>query len=313
MRTEGAPGARRRARAPRERYRLAIGTVALAVPGALAAVLALLAVQAWPSITHFGGAFLTSSAWDPVHLRFGALPLIYGTLLTSLLALLMAIPVGVGSAVFLAEPRARVARNSIGLGIEMLAAIPSVVYGLWALFVMAPFVYAYVETPLSRHLGFIPVLGGPPALTSLFTGTLVLAVMILPTISAVSREVVRAVPRELREASYALGATWWETAWRVVLPAARGGIGGAVILGLGRALGETIAITMVIGNRPQIDASWFQPAYTLASVIANEFTEATGRLYSAALIEVGLVLMLVTLGVNLVATLLVRSARARLG
>ena len=292
----------------RDRFKVISGAVALALPGALLAVVALLAAQASPSIAHFGARFLVNRAWDPVHLDFGALPLIYGTLLTSVLALAVAVPVGVGAAIFLSEPRARALRDGIGLGIEMLAAIPSVVYGLWALFVMAPFVLDRVETPLSEKLGAIPVFQGPPQLTGLFMGTLVLAVMILPTMAAVSRDVIRAVPRDLREASLALGTTWWETNWRVVLPAARSGIAGAAILALGRALGETIAITMVIGNRPDISVSWFQPAYTLASVIANEFTEATGSLYTAALIEVGLVLMLVTLAVNVIATLLVRGA-----
>jgi phosphate transport system permease protein len=199
----------------------------------------------------------------------------------------------------------------IGTGIELLAAIPSVVYGVWALYVLAPWSLQHLETPISDRLGAVPFLAGPAQQTSLLTASLVLAVMILPTLSAVSRDVIRAVPRGLKENAVALGATWWETTWRVVLPSARAGIFGAVILALGRALGETIAVTMVIGNRYEIPHSIFYPAYTLASVIANEFTEATGPIYPAALVELGLVLILVTLTVNIVAVLLVRSATAR--
>jgi phosphate transport system permease protein len=213
---------------------------------------------------------------------------------------------------FLAEPGAQGIRGAIGTGIELLAAIPSVVYGIWALYVLAPFSLRNIETPFTQHLGFIGFLSGPPRQTSFFTASLVLAVMILPTLSAVSRDVIRAVPRGLRESSLALGATWWETTWRVVLPTARAGIFGATVLALGRALGETIAVTMVIGNRDEIPKSIFSPGYTLASKIANEFSEATGTLYPSALIELGLVLILVTLAVNLVALLLVRSTQARM-
>jgi len=208
----------------------------------------------------------------------------------------------------IAADRASTAQQRL---IELLAAIPSVVYGVWALYVLAPWSLEHLETPISDHVSFIGFLGGPPAQTSLFTASLVLAIMILPTLSAVSRDVIRAVPRGLRENSVALGATWWETIWRVVLPSARAGIFGAVILALGRALGETIAVTMVIGNRYEIPHSIFYPAYTLASVIANEFAEATGTIYPAALVELGLVLILVTLTVNIVALLLVRSTAAR--
>jgi phosphate transport system permease protein len=200
----------------------------------------------------------------------------------------------------------------MGTGIELLAAIPSVVYGIWALFVLAPFSLQHLETPVTEHLGFVGFLSGPPRQYSFFTASLVLAVMILPTLAAVSRDVIRAVPRGLRESSVALGATWWETTWRVVLPTARAGIFGATVLALGRALGETIAVTMVIGNRDEIPPSVFSPGYTLASKIANEFSEATGTLHPSALIELGLVLILVTLTVNLVALLLVRSTQARM-
>ena len=214
---------------------------------------------------------------------------------------------GLAVAIVLAQPGARRLRATIGTGVELLAAIPSVVYGIWALYVMAPYLFNHVELPVSERFGFIGLLSGPARQTSLFTAAVVLAVMILPTLSAVSRDVIRAVPSGLRENAVALGATWWETTWKVILPAARAGIFGASVLSLGRALGETIAVTMVIGNRPEIPASIFSPAYTLASVIANEFTESTGVLYPAALAELGLVLILVTLIVNVLALLLVRS------
>jgi phosphate transport system permease protein len=218
----------------------------------------------------------------------------------------------VAVSLFLAEPGAQSIRGAIGTGIELLAAIPSVVYGIWALFVLAPFSLKYLEAPITEHLGFIGFLGGPPRQSSFFTASLVLAIMILPTLAAISRDVIRAVPRGLRESSVALGATWWEMTWRVVLPAARAGIFGATILALGRALGETVAVTMVIGNRPEIPASIFSPGYTLASVIANEFNEATGAIYTSSLVELGLVLILVTLTVNVLALLLVRSTNARM-
>jgi phosphate transport system permease protein len=231
---------------------------------------------------------------------------------TSAIALVIALPIGVAVSLLLAEQGAQGIRAAMGTGIELLAAIPSVVYGIWALFVLAPFSLEHLETPVTQHLGFIGFLSGPPRQYSFFTASLVLAVMILPTLSAVSRDVIRAVPRGLRESSVALGATWWETTWRVVLPTARAGIFGATVLALGRALGETIAVTMVIGNRDEVPPSVFSPGYTLASKIANEFSEATGTLHPSALIELGLVLILVTLTVNLVALLLVRSTQARI-
>jgi phosphate transport system permease protein len=185
-----------------------------------------------------------------------------------------------------------------------------VVYGIWGLYVLAPWLYRHVEIPLSERFPQVPIFSGTPRQTSIFTATVVLAVMVLPTLAAVSRDVIKAVPSGLREGAFALGSTWWETTWRVVLPAARAGIFGAAVLALGRALGETIAVTMVIGNRPEIQPSLFAPAYTLASVVANEFAEATGQIYSSALVELGLVLVLVTLTVNLGALLLVRRVAA---
>lgn len=270
------------------------------------AIIVVLYLQAVPALTRFGPGFLVARAWNPVTLDFGALPFIYGTLLTSAIAIALALPIGVAVAVILAEPGAQGLRGAVGTGVELLAAIPSVVFGIWALYVMAPFVFSRIEEPVSSWFGTAGVFAGPAHQTSLFTASLVLAIMILPTLSAISRDVLKAVPVGLRESAVALGATWWETTWKVVLPAARAGIFGATILALGRALGETIAVTMIIGNRPEISASIFAPAYTLASVIANEFTEATGQIYPSALIELGLVLILVTFAINVLALLLVR-------
>ena len=289
-----------------DRFRTLTALVAAIGPLVLIVIVAILFQQAAPAVRHFGLGFLTGIDWNPVTDSFGALPAIFGTVATSFVALALAIPVGVAVAVVLAEQGQTTIRGILGTGIELLAAIPSVVYGIWALYVLAPWSYAHLEVPISDRFGFIGWLS-QPGVRSLFNASLVLAVMILPTLSAISREVIRAVPRGLKESAVALGATWWETTWRVILPSARAGIFGATILALGRALGETIAVTMVIGNRYAIPPSIFSPAYTLASVIAHEFNEATGTLYPAALIELGLVLILVTLVVNIVALLLVRS------
>ncbi len=272
----------------------------------LALIIAVLFRQAWPAIRQFGAGFLTGTTWNPVTDVFGALPAIFGTASTAFISLAIALPVGVAVALVLAEQGQTRIRGLIGTAIELLAAIPSVVYGIWALYVLAPWAYVHLEIPISDRLGFIGWLSDPSA-RSLFTASLVLAIMILPTLTAISRDVIRAVPRGLKENAIALGATWWETTWKVILPSARSGIFGATILALGRALGETIAVTMVIGNNYAIPHSIFQPAYTLASVVANEFNEATGTLYPAALIELGLVLILVTLTVNVGALLLVHS------
>jgi phosphate transport system permease protein len=294
------------ARRVSDRFRTLSGLIAAAAPVILVVIVVILLRQAAPSVQHFGLGFLTGTTWNPVTDSFGALPAIFGTVATAFLALLLAVPVGVAVAVVLAEQGQTTLRGILGTGIELLAAIPSVVYGIWALYVLAPWSYQHLEVPISERFGFIGWLSQPGA-RSLFNASLVLAVMVLPTLSAISREVIRAVPRGLKENAVALGATWSETTWRVILPAARAGIFGATILALGRALGETIAVTMVIGNRYAIPPSIFSPAYTLASVIANEFNEATGTLYPAALIELGLVLILVTLVVNIIALLLVRS------
>jgi phosphate transport system permease protein len=300
----------KRVRRSPERFRLLTAAISVVAPAVLVAIVIVLYQEAAPAISRFGARFLVTSSWNPVTLDFGALPFIYGTVVTSAIAIAVSLPVAMAVAVVLTEPGAQGLRAAAGTGIELLAAIPSVVYGIWALYVLAPFLFVHVEVPLSAHFGFLGFLSGPARQTSLFSASVVLAVMILPTLSAVSRDVIRAVPKGLRESSFALGATWWETNRKVVLPAARAGIFGASILALGRALGETIAVTMVIGNRPEIPDSIFSPGYTLASVIANEFTEATGQLYPAALVELGLVLILVTFTVNIVALLLVRRTAA---
>ncbi|HET9410621.1 MAG TPA: phosphate ABC transporter permease subunit PstC [Candidatus Dormibacteraeota bacterium] len=308
--TEAKLAVARQAPPPPDRFRLLTAVVACAAPAALLLIVFVLFQQAWPAVTHYGFGFLTGTNWNPVTEEFGALPGIFGTVSTSLIALALALPVGVAAALVLAEQGGAAIRGLIGTGIELLAAIPSVVYGIWALYVLGPWTFTHIETPVSDRFGFIGWLSSASP-RSLFTASLVLAVMILPTLTAVSRDVIRAVPRGLKENAVALGATWWETTWRVILPSARAGIIGATILALGRALGETIAVTMIIGNNYQIPPSIFSPAYTLASVIANEFTEATGVLYPAALVELGLVLILVTLTLNVIALLLVRSTAAR--
>ncbi|HYY43118.1 MAG TPA: phosphate ABC transporter permease subunit PstC [Pyrinomonadaceae bacterium] len=270
------------------------------------AMIAAMVVRARVSLAAFGFGFLTSRAWNPVAGTFGALPFIYGTLVSSLLALVISVPLSLGVAVFLVEQAPRRLARPVTFLVELLAAIPSVVYGLWGIFVLAPVLRVYVEPVLARRFGWLPLFQGPVTGIGLLTGGVILAVMITPIISAVVRDVLAAVPNTQREAALALGATKWETT-RVVLANGGPGIAGAIILGLGRAIGETMAVTMVIGNRPQISASLFEPSYTIASVIANEFTEATGALYLSALVELGLILFLVTFIVNALARLLVWS------
>jgi phosphate transport system permease protein len=305
--SSAVPALRAAARRPRrEGYAAVLMVAGLVVPISLILIIALLAKGSAQAIQTFGVGFIGARVWDPVHLQFGALPFIYGTLVSSILGLIVAIPIGIAVAIFLAEPGFAWLKAPIGTGVELLAAIPSVVYGIWALFVLAPWVYLHLASPLADHAGAFPLFAPPAQQASMLVGALVLTVMVLPSLAAVSRDVIRAVPQGMREASFALGTTWWETTWRIVLPAARPGIIGAVILAFGRAVGETIAVTMVIGNRPAISASLLQPAYTMASVIANEFTEATNPLYISSLIEIGLLLILMTLLLNLGALLLIR-------
>ena len=254
----------------------------------------------------FGWKFLVTSDWDPaLNDVFGALPFIYGTLLTSTIALLVAIPLGVGTAIFLAEIAPVWLSQPLGFLAELLAAVPSVVYGLWGLFVYIPLFVRPTSQFLNKTLGFLPLFEGPVFGPSRLAAGLLLAIMVFPTITAVSRDVLRAIPGSQREASLALGATRWEMIAQVLLPYGSSGLLGAVILGLGRALGETVAVTMVIGNNLDLSASLLHPGYTMASVIANEFTEATFDLYLHALIEVGLILFVISLLINLVARLLI--------
>jgi phosphate transport system permease protein len=257
------------------------------------------------SIQAFGLHFIVSQEWDPVREAFGALPFIYGTIVSSLLAIFIAVPVSFGVAIFLTELSPSWLRSPLSALVELLAAVPSVVYGLWGIFGLAPFLREHVEPALASAFGFLPLFQGPHQGYGMLTGGVILAIMILPTIASVSREVLYAVPNSYREGALALGATQWEALRDVTLPFARSGLIGAVILGLGRALGETMAVTMVIGNSPEIKASLFAPSYTMASVIANEFAEATGDLHLASLAEIGLLLFVVTLLLNVVARLLV--------
>lgn len=254
----------------------------------------------------FGTHFLASTDWDANHNKFGALPFIIGTLYTSFLALVIALPISIGTAVFLSELAPRWIRNPISFLVELLASVPSVVYGLWGVFVLGPWLAAHVEAPLANGpLGKFPLFNAPPNGEDVFTAAVILSIMILPFITAVSRDILMAVPRAVREGSYALGATKWETIKGIVLPYGRSGIIGAIVLGLGRALGETMAVTMVIGNSSKIKLALFSPGYTMASVIANEFNDATSHLHVAALIEIALCLFAVSLLVNTGARLLI--------
>jgi phosphate transport system permease protein len=263
-------------------------------------------VSSTPSIRKFGWGFLTGTEWDPVMDQYGALPFIYGTLVSSFLALLIAVPVGIGIAIFLTELAPRWIERPFSFMVELLAGIPSIVYGLWGFFVMVPWIRTDVEPFLSEYAGSIPLFKGAPYGVGMLAAGIILSIMILPIISSLTRDILKAVPLSQKEAALALGSTRWE-ATRIALRYSRSGIIGAVILGLGRAFGETMAVTMVIGNRPVISASLFEPGYTMASVLANEFTEATSEMYISALIEISLVLFVVALIVNAVARLLVWS------
>jgi phosphate transport system permease protein len=263
--------------------------------------------QSHLSISKFGLKFLVRQIWDPVAEDFGALPFIYGTVVSSLLGLIIAVPLSVGTALFLTEICPRRLRAILSLLVELLAAIPSVIYGLWGIFVLAPFLRIHVQPFLARYFGWTGLFSGPKYGWGMLAAGVIIAIMILPIIASITREVITAVPRVQREAALALGATKWEMLRMAVLRNARPGIFGATILGLGRALGETMAVTMVIGNRPEVAKSFFAPGYTLASAVANEFTEAVGNLYLSALMEMALVLFVITLIVNALAGLLVWS------
>jgi len=258
------------------------------------------------TIEKFGWSFLTSTEWDPVTEQYGALPFVYGTVVSSLIALILALPVGLGIAIFLTELSPLWLEKPLSFIVELLAGIPSIVYGLWGFFVMVPWIRSTVEPFLSKHFGFIPLFEGAPYGVGMLAAGMILSIMILPIIASISRDVLKSVPQAQKEAALALGSTRWE-ATRIALSYSRSGIVGATILGLGRALGETMAVTMVIGNRPEIKLSLFEPGYTMASVLANEFTEATTEMYISALIEIALVLFVVAILVNAVARLLVWS------
>ena len=277
-------------------FRLGVGLFAAALVLIVAAIGYELTRQSWLSIRQFGLAFWRTSTWDPVAGEFGALPFIWGTLYSSLLALAISTPVALGIAVFISELSPPRLRTPLIFITELLAAIPSIVYGLWGIFVLVPFV-RLLETSMPDALREFPLLSGPPLGVGMLSAGLILAVMVVPFTSAVAREVLKTVPLAQREAAYALGATRFE-AIRAAMFYARTGIVGAIMLGFGRALGETMAVTMVIGNNPQVAASLFAPQHTMSAVIANEFTEAADALYLAALVEIGLVLFIITLLVN---------------
>lgn len=263
------------------------------------------------SIDKFGWSFLTNSVWDPVQEIYGALPIIYGTIVSSFLALVLSVPLSIGIAVFLSELSPGWLEKPLSFLVELLAGIPSVVYGLWGIFVLVPWIRTDVEPFLSEHLGFLPFFTGAPYGFGMLAAVLILAIMVLPIISSISRDILKSVPQSQREAALALGATRWQST-KIVLKDAKSGILGATMLGLGRAVGETMAVTMVIGNRAVISASLFDPSYTMASVIANEFTEATSEMYLSSLIQLALVLFVLTIIINAFAKLLVWSMERKL-
>jgi phosphate transport system permease protein len=283
--------------------------------GAAFMIIVLIALVGWQlsrgahlAIVTFGPGFLASSQWDPVTDEYGAWPFIYGTLLSSLIAIVIAVPLGVATALFLTEMAPLKLRQPVIMVIEMLAAVPSVIFGLWGIFMLVPWLRDHLFKWIAHSwLGYLPFFKGPIYGVSMFAGGIVVAIMILPIVTSISREILRSVPNLQREAAYALGATHWEVIRIAVLSYAGRGIFGAAVLGLGRALGETMAVTMVIGNRPEVSASLFAPGYTLASAVANEFAEANSDLYLSSLFELGLVLLVVTFLVNAVAQLMLRT------
>jgi phosphate transport system permease protein len=285
-----------------ERYfRTATLVAALLVLALLGGVAVALLQGAWPALAHFKLDFLTREIWNPVTEQFGALAPIYGTLVTSLLAMLVAVPIGFGVAIFLTELCPRRLRRPVGVAIELLAAVPSIIFGIWGLFVLAPILQRHVQPWLIAHAGPLPAIGrlfqGPPFGIGVLSAGLVLAIMVLPFIAAVMRDVFETVPDVLKESGYALGATTWEVIWNVVVPYSRIGIVGGVMLGLGRALGETMAVTFVIGNAHRVSASLLAPGTTISASIANEFTEAVGELYTSSLVALGALLFIITFAV----------------
>jgi phosphate transport system permease protein len=292
------------------RFHLMALAAALAVLVIFGGVIFSLLAGAMPAFKAFGFRFIITEAWSPTRERFGALGPIYGTLVTSLIAMLVAVPVGIGIAIFLTDLCPRLLRRPIGIAIELLAGIPSIIYGIWGLFIFAPWFQAHVQEPVIAAVGDVPLLGslfgGSAFGIGIFTASLILSIMILPFISAVTRDVLETVPGVLKEASYGLGATSWEVMWKVCLPYCSSGVVGGAMLALGRALGETMAVTFVIGNAHRISASLFAPGTSISATIANEFTEATSELYSASLIGMGLILFVITFIVLACAQLMLR-------
>jgi phosphate transport system permease protein len=288
-------------------YEIVTAACALVVPALVIAIAVAIFVAAWPAFSKLGFLIITSSDWDVAAGHFGAAPALFGTLVSSAVALIIATPLAIGIAVFLSEFSPLWLRQPVGFLVDLLAAIPSVVYGLWGIFVLIPILRQHVMPFLrdTLHLGATPLFTGPAYGPSMLAAGIILAIMALPYISSVSREVLMAVPRSQREAALALGATRWEMIRDAVIPYARSGIIGGIMLGLGRALGETMAVTMVIGNRAEISASLFAPGYTMASLIANQFSEATNDLHLSALMAVGAILFVITLIVNAIARWLV--------
>lgn len=299
------------------RFRAVTYIAAVAVVCIFAGVLAALGMGAWPAIKTFGIKFLYTQIWNPVTDNYGALASIYGTLITSAIAMLLAVPIGIGIAIFLTEICPRPMRRPIGIAVELLAGIPSIIYGIWGLFVFAPFFQETLQPWLIELFADIPILqdvfAGPPYGIGIFTASLILSIMILPFIAAVTRDVFETVPNTQKEAAYALGCTTAEVVWRVVLPFSRSGVVGGAMLALGRALGETMAVTFVIGNAHRIHTSLFSPGTTISASIANEFAEAVGELYTSSLIEMGLILFFITFVVLAMAQLMLRKLEKQTG
>jgi phosphate transport system permease protein len=293
------------------------GLSAILVLAVIIGIAISLLIGAWPALMKFGLGFLTSDSWNPVTNDYGALVAIYGTLVTSLIAMLIAVPVSFGIALFVTELSPRWLRRPISTAIELLAAIPSIIYGMWGLFVFAPFMSNYVQPWLLDTFEHVPLLGsliaGPPIGIGVFTAGLILAIMVIPFITAVMRDTFEVVPGVLKESSYALGATTWEVVRSVILPYTKTGVVGGIMLGLGRALGETMAVTFVIGNSHNINLGLFYPGNSIAATLANEFTEADGQMYTSALIALGLVLFVITLIVLSLARLLLMRLSAQEG
>ncbi len=296
-------------------FRGATLTAAALVLMILGGVVLSLVRGSWPALSHFGVSFVTREIWNPVTDEFGALAAIYGTVVTSIIAMVLAVPAGFGIALFLTELCPPLLKRPIGIAVELLAAVPSIIFGIWGLFVLAPLLQRHVQPWLIENLGALPGIGklfvGPPYGIGVLTAGFVLAIMVLPFIAATMRDVFDTVPPMLKESGYGLGATTWEVIWHVVVPHSRVGIVGGIMLGLGRALGETMAVTFVIGNAHQISSSLLAPGTTISSSIANEFTEAVGDLYTSSLIALGLLLFLITFSVIAAAQTMLRRIQRR--